>query len=118
MNKAWSIPIEEGNGNIENSGKVLTLQQRKDCNYGVRVKLQDRGTAFKSCSPLSDSEMWFRSKEDNQGYFTLQNLATGKYLTAEEKKLTMSGIPAYSTSKYVHSAQRLILIKFQNPSKN
>ena len=86
MDKAWLIPNEEENGNIESSGQVLAVKQRKDCSFGYIVKLQERGTRFKNCNFSSDSEKWFRSKKDERGFFTLQNLATGKYLTADEKR--------------------------------
>ena len=92
----WSLPNEEGNGNIESSGKVLALKQKKDCTYGDVVTLLTRGKNRKGCDYSSDSEMWLRSKPDNLGFFTLQNLATGKYLTAnaqKRKKLILTGIP-------------------------
>ena len=95
MNKMFTLPNEEGNGNIESSGKVLSLKQRKDCSYGFVVKLQDRGERFKNCEASGDSEMWFRSKNDDEDFFTLQNLATGKYLAVDEttKKLIIAGNP-------------------------
>ena len=98
MNKMFTLPNEEGNGNIESSGKVLSLRQRKDCRYGNVVKLQDRGERFRNCDASNDSEMWFRSKNDDEGFFTLQNLATGKYLAVHEptKKLIVAGNLLYT----------------------
>ena len=100
MNKMFTLPNEEGNGNIKSSGKVLSLRQRKNCSYGFVVKLQERGKRFKNCNASSDSEMWFRSKNDDEDFFTLQNLATGKYLAVEEaeKRLTVAGIVSVSYS--------------------
>ena len=96
MDMTWSLPNEEGNGNIESSGQVLGLRQKKDCSYGNVVKLQDRGEGFSGCNTTSDSEMWLRTKKDDLGFFLLQNLATGKYLTAttdKRKKLITTGMP-------------------------
>ena len=84
--ETWSIPNEEGNGNIENSGKVLGLRQKSDCSYGNFVTLQARGTSKKGCNYNIESDTWFRSKQDDSGYFTLQNLANGMYLTTTAKK--------------------------------
>ena len=84
--KTWSLPPEERAGNIESSGEVLGLKQRKDCSYGKGVRLQARGKSFRGCESSSDSEMWFRSKADDQGYFMLTNEKTGKLLTAKNKK--------------------------------
>ena len=85
-NNTWSIPNEEGNGIIENSGKVLGLRQKRDCSYGNFVTLQARGTSKKGCNYNIESDTWFRSKQDDSGYFTLQNLANGMYLTTTAKK--------------------------------
>ena len=82
----WSIPNEEGNGNIESSGKVLALRQKRDCSYGDYAILQARGESRTGCNYSIESETWFRSKQDASGFFTLQNIATGKYLTATKKK--------------------------------
>ena len=95
FDKSWSFPNEEKNGNIESSGKVLALRQKKDCSYGNVVKLQKRGKSFRGCNSTSNSETWLRTKTDDLGYFLLQNLATGKYLTAQtddEKNLIVTGM--------------------------
>ena len=104
LKTTFSLPNEESNGNIESSGKVLSLRQRKDCGYGNVVKLQERGERFRNCDASSDSEMWFRSKSDDEGFFTLQNLATGKYLAVDEttKKLIVAGNPSYTHTARKH----------------
>ena len=92
VNKKWKdvnleflLPKEEQNGNIESLGKVLSLKQKRDCSYGKLVKLQERGkSSRKGCNSTNDSEMWLRTKANDKGFFQLQNLATGNYLTAKK----------------------------------
>ena len=95
FDKTWSFPNEESNGHIESSGEVLGLRQKKDCTYGNFVKLQKRGTKSVGCNATSGSELWLRTKADDLGYFLLQNLASGKYLTAtthKKKNLIVTGM--------------------------
>ena len=40
---------------------------------------------------LTQSQMWLRSKADNDGYFSLQNSISGIYLTAESETETVIG---------------------------
>ena len=93
MNMAYSLPNEEQNGNIESTDKVLSLKQKQDCSYGKRVKLQERGKSSRSgCNSTNESEMWLRTKADDEGFFLLKNLATGKYLTANnDDKFIVTG---------------------------
>ena len=84
--ETWSIPNEEGNGNIESEGKVLGLRQKRDCSFGKFAILQPRGESRKGCNYTIESDTWFRSKQDASGFFTLQNIATKKYLTATNEK--------------------------------
>ena len=91
--ETWSIPNEEGNGNIESEGKVLGLRQKRDCSFGNIAILQARGESRKGCNYTIESDTWFRSKQDALGFFTLQNIASGKYLSAtkeNKKKLILT----------------------------
>ena len=90
----WAIPKEEGDAVIERirkgkqSGRVLGLKQRKNCEYGDDLQIQRRGKKGKnSCDDLSDSQIWTRSKNDNEKFFTLKNKATGKFLTHKGSKI-------------------------------
>jgi len=94
MTLAFSLPKEEQNGNIESSNKVLSLKQKRDCSYGTLVKLQERGRSSReNCNSTNNSEMWLRAKADDKGFFQLQHLTTGKYLTARSNdKFDVSGM--------------------------
>ena len=106
MNMAYSLPNEEQNGNIESTDKVLSLKQKRDCSYGKIVKLQERGKSSRSgCNSTNESEMWLRTKADEEGFFLLKNLATGKYLTAnnDDKFIVTGTIHSLSTIKETFS---------------
>ena len=94
-NRQWILPLPETDGNIESSGEVLGLAQKKDCSFGPKAKLQRRGIASPSkfnCQPVIDSQRWFRSKSDSEGYFTLKNIKSGQLLTTETKtKFKLTG---------------------------
>ena len=85
-NKQWKIPLPGRDASIEekSSGKVLGPRQRKDCTFGPKVVLQSQGKdGFKGCPPPINSQKWLRS--DDQEWFTLENLETGKLLGAKTK---------------------------------
>ena len=87
--RQWILPLPETDGTIESSGEVLGRAQKKDCSFGPKAKLQERGKASPSrfnCQPVTDSQRWFRSKSDSEGYFTLKNMESGQLLTTETKK--------------------------------
>ena len=69
----WILPPSETEGTIKEliSGDVLGLRRKKsDCSFGKKLALQDRGVAEFACDSASDSQLWFRSKSDIDGYFT------------------------------------------------
>ena len=87
MKKEWKIPLPGTDSTIEDksSGMVLGLRQRKDCTYGSKVQLQLPGQdGFKGCPPPTNSQKWLR--DENQKWFTLKNLETGKLLGAKSKR--------------------------------
>ena len=84
----WEIPSEGTDGVIKeiSSDEVLGLRQRRDCSYGDKVQPKTREEGFRSCQATIDAEKWLRSKSDEQGWFTLKNLESGKLLSAIKKK--------------------------------
>ena len=54
---------------------------------GSFVVLEEKNTNIN----LTQSQMWLRSKADNDGYFSLQNPISGLYLTAESETETVIG---------------------------
>ena len=91
----WLIPQEGQEANLAKRGssKVYGQGQKKDCNYGPKVKPQRRGQKYKNCQTPDDNQQWIRSTNDIHGYFTLKNKATGLLLTAENNKtLIVTGI--------------------------
>ena len=86
--RQWILPPPETDGPIEeeSSGKLLSVRQKKSCAFGKVANLQDRGEIQFNCKHESDSQRWFRSKNDDQGYFTIKNIATGQLLTAKTKE--------------------------------
>ena len=72
-NKTWTIPTEDKEDYIKvtqglNSGKVLAVS-------GEDVVLEDITENSKS------SHLWIKGSENSDGYFSLKNKETGKYLT-------------------------------------
>ena len=88
IEQQWEIPLEGTDGIIKekSSGEVLGLRQRRDCSYGDKVQPKTRGEGFRSCQATIAAEKWLRSKSDEQGWFTLKNLESGKLLSAIKKK--------------------------------
>jgi len=68
----WTIPSDDKEGCIElkdsNSGKVLAIN-------GEEVILEDKAEKSKS------SQLWIKGSENSDGYFSLKNKGTGKFLT-------------------------------------
>ena len=69
----WTIPTEDKEDYIKvtqglNSGKVLAVS-------GEDVVLEDITENSKS------SHLWIKGSENSDGYFSLKNKETGKYLT-------------------------------------
>ena len=91
----WILPLSETEGTIQEQGarEVLGLRRRKDCAFGKKVSEQDRGEIQFTCEPATDSQLWFRSKSDIDGYFTLKNVENGLLLTASSKtKFKVTGM--------------------------
>lgn len=78
--KDWILPKEGEVGYIEKSfGEVLGLEYVSyyKTNEGRNVILQS-----KRRDVPAKEQMWLRSTNDSNGWFTLRNLASGKFLTA------------------------------------
>ena len=93
--RQWILPPPETEGTIKEQGatEVLGPKRRKDCTFGRKVSHQDRGEIKFSCEPATDSQLWFRSKSDIDGYFTLKNVENGQLLTSSGKtKFKVSGM--------------------------
>ena len=94
----WSIPNKEEDGILEekSSGKVLSLKQKTDCDFGLFALLQkrERIKTRKGCKDSSDAKIWMRSKDINDGYFILKNKADGQLLT----QISKSGKKKYRTA--------------------
>ena len=71
-------PVDEKGKIVDSSGKVLGL------NYQRTVVLEDPND--------SPSQDWVRGTGDMFGCFTLKNVSTGKYLTAENFQYTDASI--------------------------
>ena len=80
----WILPLEETEHAIQDqsSGKVLVLKRKRNgsINSKKKVILQDRNDTL--------SDKWYRSKQDSEGWFTLENKDFGGLLTAEKPKKT------------------------------
>ena len=77
--KIWTIPSDDKEGYIElkdssNPGKVMALN-------GEDVVLDDKAVN------LTSSQLWIKGSENSDGYFTLKNIGTGKFLTLAFHKL-------------------------------
>ena len=84
----WLIPLEEEDGIIEkiNSKRVLAFRRhKKNCTPG-KISILRRRKQTRSCGNTSDHEVWMRSKNNQEGFFTLKNKATGQLLTQMEEK--------------------------------
>ena len=70
--KTWIIPSEAEEGHIEvkdsNPVKVLAIN-------GEEVELEDKEEIS------SSSQIWIRGPKNSEGYFSLKNKKTGKFLT-------------------------------------
>ena len=62
QDKDWSIPNEETDGILEekSSNKVLSLRQRKKCDFGLFPSLQkrDKIKTFENCEDASNAKIW------------------------------------------------------------
>ena len=93
--REWIVPLPETEGTIQEQGarEVLGLRRRKDCAFGKKVSEQDRGEIQFTCEAATNSQLWFRSKSDIDGYFTLKNVENGLLLTASSKtKFKVTGM--------------------------
>ena len=78
-NNTWTIiPSADKEGCIEvkdsNLGKVLAIN-------GEEVILEDKAEKSKS------SQLWIKGSENSDGYFSLKNIETGKFLTLSIHKV-------------------------------
>ena len=95
--KNWMIPLEGGEGYVESVAdqEVLGLRQKVDCTFGDRISVKKKG-AIKTqpgCEDGNTSQKWLRSKDDEEGFFTIKNLANGLLLTSKgKKKFTVTGM--------------------------
>ena len=74
----WTLPAEGSTGPITDTESSQLLVYRS----GNVVKID------KDVSDSFDEQMWFRSKTMIEGYFTLQNPSSEKFLTATSPKAT------------------------------
>ena len=82
--KIWKeVPANDEAGLIEYGGNVLTFNAK-----GGKVVL-------KAKSGCCDEQNWLRSSITEEGWFTLKNVKSGRFLTAassEQLTTTMTGI--------------------------
>ena len=79
-NITWTIPSDDKEGYVEvkdssNPGKVMMALSGED------VVLDDKAVK------LTSSQLWIKGSENSDGYFTLKNIGTGKFLTLAFHKL-------------------------------
>ena len=76
QNRGWIVLCQEEEGYLESStGQVLgVLDNKKE--HGTVVNLETK------CESYS-GQKWIKSEENSDGYFTLKNVNSNKYLTAE-----------------------------------
>lgn len=74
----------------ESNGKILTLLNNETIS-GTTVVLTKRRHNSMGSARL-DNHKWLKGKEDSNGWFTLKNQASGKFLTAKSfTRLTIEG---------------------------
>ena len=74
----------------ESNGKILTLLNNETIS-GTSVILAKRRHNSMGSARL-DNHKWLKGKEDSNGWFTLKNQASGKFLTAKSfTRLTIEG---------------------------
>ena len=70
--------------------EVLGLKNDK-IEAGTNVIVESRGMnkekdeVFQKCQIKKDEQTWFKGIADPEGWFTLRNLASGKFLTASHR---------------------------------
>jgi len=99
----WEIPSPETDGYLKatGSGEVLSIRQKKNCEFGPAVALREKGEKNFQCKPVTDSQIWLRSESSNDGWFTLKSVANGLFLTSIKKnkyKVTADGIDFSATT--------------------
>ena len=77
-NVFWELPPPGSNGYIKNVGTQKFLSVVTDANHFTTKVVEE---TFGKNPGLK----WKRGTSDNEGYFTLKNIATGKLLTAQSK---------------------------------
>ena len=86
----WILPIEGKTGYIEQlengnlTGKVLAVKDNA-IDPGTKVILEEKEENVN----LTDGQMWLRGKKDKDGFFSLKNLASERFLTAEDSTETI-----------------------------
>ena len=88
QDKAWNIPAEGHDGNIEDqdSGEVLGLLNDAT-HLGNLVVLETKDMA------LRDEQTWIRKVADANNWFRLKNPCSGRVLTAQTSNhLTIGGM--------------------------
>jgi hypothetical protein len=73
LDDQWSIPNKEESGKIEEITSRLVLGHRNDKKEDIDVILETQKD--------SDHQIWIRGMVSIDGYFTLKNKATNKFLT-------------------------------------
>ena len=80
---SFSVPADGAEGTIQQTDNFLTVLDGTS-NYEV---------IFTSEDTFSDLQLWTRGIADGDGFFTLENLATGEQLTA----VTINGVTTFKT---------------------
>jgi len=82
LEKTWNLPAEGQTGPINDtkSSQVLGLFGFDSTIDGAKVILE--------AADNSAEQMWYRGTQNSEGYFTLQNPVSRKFLTAKSQKIT------------------------------
>ena len=91
----WILPKEGKDGGYieDSSGHVLGLQDGAT-KFDTSVILDSKNAS------ITDEQNWIRGKADNQGYFTLQNSLSDRFLIARS---TTETVIAGKTITYKHT---------------
>ena len=86
--KKWIIPNEgKKGGKVEDSsGQVLGLKNNETGGVGTLVTLEQKE------KESTDRQKWLKGKPDNEGYFTLQNPLSKKFLIGNPTTTIIAGI--------------------------
>ena len=82
--RVWQFQNDQWN-NFPGDDEAATIHHAS----GLVLSVGDDDLVFLDLCIEADHQFWQKGPEDNEGYFTLQNYDTGKYLTAAGLSTTL-----------------------------